>query len=171
MRRRKTERRGRWGGGEEGGWEHINRPLTDTSIIQEAGFLKKRRWMETCCPECDKTSLDINLKGLRDLEDNGVFLSFLLRIIPTIAAEMEWSAAFVTPSDDVDAPIISLCDGNEWTGVRVHASWCRGEQQEWLHLRQSKAAADGSMKHNAHARVWSLKSIYTSICWDTRFDV
>lgn len=66
----------------------------------------------------------------------------------------------MTPSDDVDAPIISLCDGNESTGVTVHASWCRGEQRERLHLRQSQGAADGSVKHNARARVWPEKHLY-----------
>lgn len=32
-------------------------------------------------------------------------------------------------------------------------------------------AADGSAEHNARARVWPPKGIYTSICRDTRFDV
>lgn len=47
--------------------------------------------METCCREYDRTSLDINLKGLRDLGDNGVFLLDRLRIIHTVAAEMKRS--------------------------------------------------------------------------------
>lgn len=67
MRRRKTVRRGKlWA------WEHINRPLTDTSTVfySEVCFLKHAdEWRHVA--ECDKRSLDINLKGLRDLGDNG----------------------------------------------------------------------------------------------------
>lgn len=45
--------------------------------------------METCYRECDKTSLDINLKRLRDLGENGVFLLDILRIIRVAEAEMK----------------------------------------------------------------------------------
>lgn len=87
--------------------------------------------METCCRECDKTSLDINLRGLGDLGHNGVFLLDVWRIKHTEAAE----EGGCVPTEHSEEPWVTCtllsrraCDQQECVSVSGHT------RQEGVHL-------------------------------------
>lgn len=72
--------------------------------------------MDTCCRECDKTSLDINLKGIRDFGGQwSLSVGYIGNYTHNSSRnEMICSGRVVCePLDDMRGPIICLCDGNE----------------------------------------------------------